>query len=123
MTPEMALRMRVFLEALCAALTGCFPFSRRLKAAFAAAFAWLDRVVLAAEPVACVAPVAAVAVPVKAARRVRARPPIGGTTKRRAGVTAQTITIIPARQARPLMSPGFVASAMAVPNQGLFAKS
>ena len=51
MTPETALRMRVLLEALCAALTGMFPWSKRLKAAFASAFAWLDQMAIAAVPV------------------------------------------------------------------------
>ena len=105
MTPEMALRMRVLLEAFCAALTGLFPWSRRLKAAFAAAFAWLDQVAIAAAPevVDVTLGVVDAAVPETGARRVRAVGVRRGKTVRRpvVDVVAEIIGFVPGYAVRP----------------------
>ena len=91
MTPETALRMRVLLEAFCAALTGLFPWSKRLKAAFASAFAWLDQMAIAAVPVAVDVAAADAAGPVVRARQGRARAARGARQERR------VVTVVVAR--------------------------
>ena len=126
MTPETAARMRVLLEAFCAALTGLFPWSRRLKQAFASAFAWLDQVTIVAAPV--VVLVAPVVVPVVAVPRIRG-PRLCGKRKARrlvvAGV-AQDVGFMPGNPARPSAVPGIPAwsvRAAVIPERALFAKS
>ena len=126
MTPETAARMRVLLEAFCAALTGLFPWSRRLKQAFASAFAWLDQVTIVAAPV--VVLVAPVVVPVVAAPRIRGPRSCGKRQARRqvvAGV-AQDVGFMPGNPARPSAVQGIPAWSMraaVIPERALFAKS
>ena len=129
MTPETAARMRVLLEAFCAALTGLFPWSRRLKQAFASAFAWLDQVTIVAAPVAEVAVLAApVVVPVVAVPQIRGLRSCG---KRKArcqvvAVVTRDIGFMPGKPIQPHAVPGIPAwsvRAAVIPERALFAKS
>ena len=124
MTPETALRMRVLLEALCAALTGMFPWSRRLKAAFASAFAWLDQMAIAAVPVVVVVAAADAAGPVVRVRRVGARAARGARQERRvvAVVVARDSGFMPSWCAVSRASLGVGAGSVVHPSGPIFAK-
>ena len=124
MTPEMALRMRVFLEALRAALTGLFPWSRSLERAFAKAFAWLDQAAIAVPPVVEVA--VADAALVSRARRIRARTVRSRAATRRAvgNVAAQRIGFMPGQRARTRAMPSACKPrTAAIQQRAIFAKS
>ena len=123
MTPETALRMRVLLEALCAALTGLFPWSKRLKAAFASAFAWLDQVAIADVNV-VVDVVADAAGPVVRARQVRAHAARGARQARRvvATVVARDLGFMPSQCALSRPSLGVGAGLVVHPSGPIFAK-
>ena len=122
MTPETALRMRVLLEAFCAALTGMFPWSKRLKAAFASAFAWLDQVAIAGMPV--VVDVANAAGPVARVRQGRARAARGARQERRvvAVVAARDLGFMPSWCAISRPSLGVGAGLVVHPSGPIFAK-
>ena len=123
MTPETALRMRVLLEALCAALTGMFPWSKRLKAAFASAFAWLDQMAIADVKV-VVDVVADATGPAVRVRQGRARAARGARQERRvvAVVVARDIGFMPSWCAVSRTSLGVGAGLVVHPSGPIFAK-
>ena len=130
MTPEMVARLRAFLEALCAALASLFPVMPSLEKAFASAFKWLDKAVVAAEQTAArAAPVhAADAVPVTEARPVGARTRRSGQKLRRqvVDVVVQVIGFMPGQSARQRVEPaavGRTSRSAVTAGRALFAKS
>ena len=129
MTPEMAARMRVFLEALCAALTGLFPKSRGLAKAFAAAFAWLDQLEIAAAPIAVGVGNSVVegTAPMALARRTRASVARGGRRMRRVvAASTHVVGIRPGACPQQRATPGVAARtprAVLLPSRSLRAKS
>ena len=124
MTPETALRIRVLLEALCAALTGMFPWSKRLKAAFASAFAWLDQMAIAGMPVVVDVAAADAAGPVARVRQGRARAARGARQERRvvAVVAAGDSGFMPSWCAVSRTSLGVGAGLVVHPSGPIFAK-